>query len=53
MWEIEATFLTSYTTAIANAFTAFTPLWAATVGIFLAFAIANMFRFFISRIVKM
>jgi hypothetical protein len=52
MWELESTFLANYVEAITNAFTAFLPLWAATVGVFLAFAIANMIRFFISRIVR-
>jgi hypothetical protein len=52
MWEIETNFLTTYTEEIGNAFTAFLPLWGATVGIFLAFAVANMIRFFISRSVK-
>jgi len=52
MWEIETAFITAYIEAVGQAFTAFMPLWSATVGLFLAFAIANMVRFFLSRTVK-
>jgi hypothetical protein len=52
MWEIETTFLTAYVDQIGQAFTAFIPLWSATVGVFLAFAMANMIRFFISRMIR-
>lgn len=52
MWELDPSFVENYVGAVGNAFTAFSPLWAATVGLFLAFAIANMIRFFLSRVVK-
>jgi len=52
MWEIETTFVTGYFEATSQAFEAFLPLWASTVGVFLAFAIANMVRFFLSRTIK-
>jgi len=52
MWEIETSFIAEYVKAVGQAFTAFTPLWAATIGVFLAFAIANMVRFFLSRTIK-
>ena len=52
MWEIQPEFIDSYVAAVGQAFTEFTPLWAATVGLFLAFGIANMVRFFLSRAIK-
>jgi hypothetical protein len=52
MWEIEINFIGEYVAAVGQAFDAFMPLWSATVGMFLAFAIANMVRFFLSRTVK-
>lgn len=52
MWNLETGFVTEYVNAVGQAFTAFLPLWSATVGLFLAFAVANMVRFLISRTVK-
>lgn len=52
MWNIDSSFVTAYVDAVGQAFTAFLPLWSATVGLFLAFAIANMIRFFLSRTVR-
>lgn len=52
MWTIESSFITTYVESVGQAFTAFLPLWSATVGLFLAFAVANMIRFFLSRSVK-
>lgn len=49
MITVEAQFIETYVDAVSTTFNAFLPLFGATVGIFLAFAIANMLRFFIQK----
>lgn len=49
MITVEANFIDTYIEAVSTTFVAFLPLFGATVGIFLAFAIANMLRYFIQK----
>lgn len=52
MITVEADFITTYVEAVTALVNAFLPLISATIGIFLAFGIANMLRFFIHKTIK-
>lgn len=52
MYELDPQFVSDYISAVGEGFNAFLPLWAVTVGVFLAFAIANMVRFLITRLTR-
>lgn len=49
MINVEAAFIDKYVEAVGASVNAFMPLIAAVIGLVLAFAIANMLRFFIQR----
>lgn len=49
MINIETGFIDKYVDAVSNGMNAFLPLIGATIGIFIAFAIANMLRFFLQK----
>lgn len=49
MINVDPAFVGTYVDAVAASINAFLPLIGATIGIFLAFAIANMLRFFIQK----
>jgi len=50
---VETGFIQNYVDAVAASMSAFLPLLSATIGIFLAFAVANSVRFFIQKTVRM
>jgi len=52
MLNVETSLVTTYTHSVALAIDAFLPLIGATVGLFLAFAVANMVRHFIVKATK-
>lgn len=52
MLIVEAQFIETYVQAVGNSVNSLLPLMGATIGIFLAFAIANSVRFFIQKTVK-
>jgi len=52
MLTVSSGLFESYQAFVSNAVVALLPLWGAVVGIFLAFAIANMLRFFILKVAK-
>ena len=49
---VNGNLLTIYTTYVTGAMTAFLPLISAVIGIFLAFAVANLVRNFIIKTAK-
>jgi uncharacterized membrane protein len=51
MISVESGFVANYVDAVTSAVGAFLPLISATIGIFLAFAIANSLRHFIQKTV--
>jgi hypothetical protein len=53
MINVETSFIENYVDAVAASMGAFLPLLSATIGIFLAFAVANSVRFFIQKTVRM
>ena len=52
MFTIEIGVVELYRDVVTEAVGAFLPLLAVTIGVFIAFAIANMLRFYILRMVK-
>lgn len=49
MFSVETGFIETYVSAVGVTIDAFLPLIGATIGLFLAFAIANSLRFFIQK----
>ena len=49
MLNVESNFIEMYMQSVQQSVSAFLPLIGATVGLFLAFAIANSLRFFIQK----
>jgi hypothetical protein len=52
MITVETNVLVEFKDFVGDAFTAFMPLFATVVGIFIAFAVANSARFLIQRMIK-
>lgn len=52
MFSIEAAAVEAYRDVVVEAVAAFLPLISVTIGIFLAFAIANSLRFYILKMVR-
>lgn len=52
MITVNGDLVTLLTGFVGSAFTAFTPLFSAVVGLFIAFAIADRLRFSINRMIK-
>jgi len=52
MLTVSGNLVTIYTTYVTGAMTAFMPLVSTTIGVFLAFAIANLVRNFIIKTAK-
>jgi len=52
MFTVNGDLVAQYAEFVGSAMTAFLPLLAAVIGVFVAFAIADRLRFFIGRIIK-
>jgi mannose/fructose/N-acetylgalactosamine-specific phosphotransferase system component IIC len=52
MLTVNGDLVTLFSGFVGSAFTAFTPLFSAIVGLFIAFAIADRLRFNIGRMIK-
>lgn len=51
MIEVSGDLMSNYMAYVTGATTALLPLWGSVCGVFLAFAVANMTRYFILRTV--
>lgn len=51
MITVESGFIETYVEAVSASINAFLPLIGATIGLFVAFAVANSLRFFIQKMI--